>query len=39
MLEEEFEVHAPHDDVIDHAAVHVGKDPFVGRIAVTTAIQ
>jgi len=38
MSEEEFEVHAPHDDVIDHAAEHGGKDPFVGRIAVTTAM-
>jgi hypothetical protein len=38
MSEEEFEVHAPHDDLIDHAAEHGGKDPFVGRIAVTTAI-
>ena len=38
MSEEAFEVHGPHDDVIDHAAEHGGKDPFVGRIAVTTAI-
>ena len=38
MSEEEFEVHAPHHDVIDQAAEHGGKDPFVGRIAVTTAI-
>jgi hypothetical protein len=38
MSEEEFEVRAPHDEVIDHAAEHGGKDPFVGRIAVTTAI-
>jgi hypothetical protein len=38
MSEEEFEVHGPHDEVIHHAAEHGGKDLFVGRIAVTTAI-
>lgn len=38
MSEEEFEVHGPHDHEIEHAAEHGGKDPFVGRIAVTTAI-
>src|SRR3977135_3931543 len=38
MSEEEFDVRGPHDDVIDHAAEHGGKDLFVGRIAVTTAI-
>ena len=38
MSEEDFEVRAPHDDVIDQAAEHGGKDSFVGRIAVTTAI-
>lgn len=37
-MSEEFEVHAAHEDVIDHAAEHGSKDPFVGRIAVTTAI-
>jgi hypothetical protein len=38
MSEEEFEVHAPHDEVIEQAEEHGGADPFVGRIAVTTAI-
>ena len=38
MSEEDFEVRAPHEDVIDHASEQGDKDPFVGRIAVTTAI-
>lgn len=33
-----FHVHGPHDHEIEHAAHHGGKDPFQGRIAVTTAI-
>lgn len=37
-MAEEFEIHAPHDHAIHHATEHEGKDPFVGRIAVTTAI-
>lgn len=37
-MSEEFEVRAAHEDVIDHAAEHGGKDQFIGRIAVTTAI-
>src|SRR3979411_2264805 len=38
MSEEEFDVRAPHDEVIDQAAEHGRKDPFVSRIAVTTAL-
>jgi ABC-type multidrug transport system fused ATPase/permease subunit len=37
-MSEEFEVRAAHDDVIDNATEHGGKDPFIGRIAVTTAL-
>ena len=37
-MSEEFEVRAPHDDVIDEAVEHGDKDPFVARLAVTTAI-
>jgi Na+/glutamate symporter len=33
-----FHVHGPHDHELEHAAQHGGKDPFQGRIAVTTAI-
>ncbi|WP_157264779.1 DUF4337 domain-containing protein [Azohydromonas aeria] len=33
-----FHVHGPHDHELEHAAHHGGKDPFQGRIAVTTAI-
>jgi hypothetical protein len=38
MSEEDFDVPAPHDRIVEHAAEHGGKDPFVGRIAVTTAL-
>ena len=38
MSEEDFEVRGPHDQVIEHAVEHGRKDPFVDRIAVTTAI-
>jgi len=38
MSEEEFEVRGAHDDVIDEAAERGAGDPFVGRIALTTAI-
>lgn len=38
MSEEEFEVRGVHDDAIDEAAERGGGDPFVGRIALTTAI-
>ena len=38
MPEEEFEVRGAHDDVIDEAAERGAGDPFVGRIALTTAI-
>lgn len=37
-MSEDFEVQGPHDRVIDQAVEHGGRDPFVGRIAVTTAI-
>jgi hypothetical protein len=37
-MSEEFEVQGPHDHVIDHAIEHGGKNQFVGRLAVTTAI-
>jgi len=33
-----FHVHGPHDHELDHAAQGVHRDPFAGRIAVTTAI-
>jgi Na+/glutamate symporter len=33
-----FHVHGPHDHELEHAAEHGHKDPFQGRIAVTTAI-
>ncbi|WP_028310470.1 DUF4337 domain-containing protein [Derxia gummosa] len=33
-----FHVHGPHDHEIEHAAAHGDKDPFAGRVAVTTAI-
>lgn len=35
-MTEEFEVHGPHDHVLEHAAE--GGDSFSGKIAVTTAI-
>lgn len=38
MAEEGFEVPSPHEHALEHAAEHGGKDKFVGRIAVTTAI-
>jgi hypothetical protein len=37
-MSEEFEVQGPHDHVIDRAIEHGGKNQFVGRLAVTTAI-
>jgi hypothetical protein len=37
-MSEQFEVHGPHDHVIDQAVEEGSKDPFVGRLAVTTAI-
>lgn len=33
-----FHVHGPHDHELEHAAHHGQKDPFQGRIAVTTAV-
>jgi Na+/glutamate symporter len=33
-----FHVHGPHDHELEHAAEHGHKDPFAGRIAVTTAV-
>jgi len=38
MSEEEFEVRGAHDDAIDEAAERGAGDPFVGRIALTTAV-
>ena len=37
-MSEGFHAHGPHDHAIEHAAEHGAQDPFVGRIAVTTAI-
>lgn len=38
MASEEFEVHGPHDEELEHAADHGRTDDLAGRIAVTTAI-
>ena len=37
-MSEDFHAHGPHDHAIAHAAEHGAQDPFVSRIAVTTAI-
>jgi hypothetical protein len=37
-MTEGFHVHGPHEHEAEHAAQHSVDDPFVGRIAVMTAI-
>ncbi len=37
-MSEEFEVRGAHEDTIDKAAERGAEDPFVGRIALTTAV-
>lgn len=40
-MSDEFEVHGPHDEAVEHAghgAHHAPRDPFAGRVAVMTAV-